>query len=170
MSFISSFSAAQGADISSFTLTDDSVGTDSNLSGRTISIYKSDGTLLTGATISWPLSDGSTKTLSGVLTKDFSLNIIVVWASSSPLSPPSVYTASGLFSFVGYTKAFIDEQIGAMASNPNIINDQNFYEDLGKLQTELDNAEEAADTGEQASSQNALDRAKYLIDNSNNFF
>lgn len=153
----------------SFTINDTSTGSDSNLTGRTISLIKSDGTLLGGTTINFPLSLGSSITLN-VLNVDYCLLILVTWQSSSPLPPPSVYSASGLFNFVGNSRSFEDQQIGAIQSNPNILNDTEFYNSLGRLQTDIDCSIQAASTGQQASAQAALSRIQYMIVNQNKFF
>lgn len=152
-----------------FTITDTSTGTDTNLTTRRIYLYQSDGTLLTGDFINWPLSAGTTMTLN-VLTVDYCLNIVVMWVSSSPLPPPSAYSASGLFNFVGYSKQFEDQQIGAIQSNPGILRSDGFYTSLGALQTEIDNSIQAASTNQQASAQSALNRIQYMIINQTKFF
>jgi hypothetical protein len=124
--------------------------------------------LLTGNTIDWPLSAGNTITIP--ISLDYCLQIVITWQSSSPLPPPSEYSASGLYLFRGYSMQFLDQQIGAIQSNPSILQDTNFYDSLGKLQCEIDNAVQSASTGQQSSSQAALRRIQYLITNQNNFF
>lgn len=151
-----------------FVITDASTGSDPNLIGRTISLYQASGELLNGSTVDWPLSDGSTKTIT--ISVDLCLLIVVQWASSSPLPSPSTYSTSGLYLFRGYSLQFLDQQIGAIQSNPNILNDTNFYDSLGKLQTDIDCAIQAASTGQQSSSQAALSRIQYLITNQSKFF
>ena len=148
----------------SFVINDTSTGSDPNLTGRTIALYQADGTLLGGSTIDFPLSSGASITLN-VLNVDYCLLIVVTAQSSSPLPPPSAYSASGLFNFVGNSRQFEDQQIGAIQSNPNILNDTGFYYYLGVLQTEIDNSIQAASTGQQASAQAALTRIQYLIIN-----
>lgn len=169
MSFIAAFTVTSLIVPGGFTINDTSTGTDSNLTGRTIFLYQADGTLLTGGTINWPLTSGNSITLN-VLTQDYCLNIVVTWQSSSPLPPPSSYSASGLFNFVGNSRSFEDQQIGAIQSNPNILKDTNFYYYLGVLQTEIDNSIEAASTGQQLSAQAALNRIQNLIVNQAKFF
>lgn len=152
-----------------FTINDTSTGSDVNLTGRTISLFQSDGTLLGGATINFPLSMGASITLN-VLSIDLCLLILLTWQSSSPLPPPSSYSASGLFNFVGNSRAFEDQQIGAIQSNPSILNDAGFDKSLGALQTAIDCSIQAASTGQQASAQAALSRIQYMIVNQNKLF
>jgi len=164
MAFNGAFTISSLITPGSFVVNDTSTGSDSNLTGRTIALYQADGTLLGGSTINFPLSSGSSITLN-VLNIDLCLLIVVTWQSSSPLPPPSAYSASGLFNFVGNSRQFEDQQIGAIQSNPNILNDANFYSSLGALQTEIDNSIQAASTGQQASAQAALSRIQNMVVN-----
>lgn len=76
MAFNGSFQISQTSDVTSFIITDNSTGSDPNLTGRTISLFLADGSLLGGSTIDWPIGEGSIKTIS-LLTRDYSLNIKV---------------------------------------------------------------------------------------------
>lgn len=153
----------------SFVLTDTSTGSDAAITGRTIDLYKSDGSLLTGNSIPFPLSMGNSITLN-VLNVDYDLIIRMTVQSSSPLPPPSSYSHEGQFLFTGNTQQFINEIIGAYAFNYTTVADTYFYDNLSKVQTELDNAIQANVTGQQAASQAALDRAQFLITNKSMFF
>lgn len=169
MAFNAAFTISSLVSPGSFVINDTSTGSDVNLTGRTVSLYQATGTLLGGSTIDFPLSSGSSITLN-VLDVDLCLLIVITWQSSSPLPPPSAYSASGLFNFVGNSRQFEDQQIGAIQSNPNILNDTGFYNSLGMLQTDIDCSIQAASTGQQASAQAALSRIQYLIVNQNKFF
>jgi hypothetical protein len=151
-----------------FVITDASTGSDSNLTGRTISLYQASGDLLNGSTIDWPLSEGSTKSIS--IDVDLCLLIVVQWASSSPLPAPSTYSTSGLYLFRGYSLQFLDQQIGAIQSNPNILQDTGFQSSLNLLHNEINNAIQAASTGQQLSSQRALSSIQNLIVNQTFYF
>lgn len=168
MAFNAAFTVTSLIVPGSFTINDTSTGSDSNLTGRTISLYQADGSLVGGSTIDFPLSAGSSIALT--ISVDLCLLILVTWQSSSPLPSPSTYSASGTFLFRGFSLQFLDQQIGAIQSNPSILQDTIFYDSLGKLQTDIDCAIQAASTGQQASSQAALNRIQYLIDNQNKFF
>jgi hypothetical protein len=95
---------------------------------------------------------------------------LITWQSSAPLSPPSTYSASGLFNFVGNSRAFEDQQIGAIQSNPGVLQDTNFYNSLGILQTDIDCSIQAASTGQQSSAQAALSRIQNMIVNQTKLF
>lgn len=168
MAFNGSLSIAALITPGSFVITDNSSGSDPNLTGRTLALYQADGTLLTGATIDFPLSMGSSITIN--ISIDLCLLILCTWQSSSPLPSPSTYSFSGLYLFRGFSLQFLDQQIGAIQSNPNILNDTNFQNSLNLLHNEINNALQAASTGQQASAQRALSSIQNLIVNQNFYF
>jgi hypothetical protein len=152
----------------SFIVQDVSTGSDPNLIGRTLALYQADGTLLNGGTVNFPLSAGASITIN--ISVDLDLLIVATWQSSSPLSPPSTYSASGNYLFRGYSLQFLDQQIGAIQSNPNVLQDTNFQDSLNLLHNEINNAIQAASTGQQASSQRALSSIQNLILKQNFYF
>lgn len=152
----------------SFTIQDVSTGSDPNLTGRTIALYQADGTLLNGSTVDFPLSMGASITIN--INIDLCLLIVVTWQSSSPLPSPSTYSASGLYLFRGFSLQFLDQQIGAIQSNPSILQDTNFQDSLNLLHNEINNAIQAASRGQQASAQRALSSIQNLIVNQNFYF
>lgn len=168
MAFNGAISVASLISPGNIIITDSSTGSDPNLTGRTISLLQADGTLVGGTTVSWPLSDGSTKEIN--ITVDLCLLILVVWASSSPLPPPSTYSTSGLYLFRGFSLQFLDQQIGAIQSNPSVLNDTNFQDSLNLLHNEINNAVQAASTGQQSSAQRALSSIQNLIVKQNFYF
>lgn len=169
MAFNGSFAVSQTSDITSFILTDNSTGSDPSLTGRTISLFLADGSLLGGVTIDWPIGEGPTKTID-LLQRDYSISIKVDWASSSPLPPPSAYTLTALYTFVGNTNTFIYSLIQQLAALPALNNDTTFYDYLSKIQTDLDGAITAGSFDDQAAAQSCLDRCYYIILNQANFF
>ena len=169
MAFAADFSVSQGVDASTFTITDTSTGSDPNITTRTIQLALVDGSDLGGAEVAWPISEGSTKTLTGYLPRDFSVNITITWTSSSPI-PGSTYTKTALYTFTGNTNNYIYGLIQDLAAQQNLSNDQGFYNNLGQIQTEVDSAVIATTYGDQYSAQSALDRACYMITKENLFF
>lgn len=169
MAFSGDFSASQGLDVQSFTLTDTSSGSDGNLTGRTIALYQSNGSLLGGATVSWPLSDGSTKALTGYLPRDYSLLIVVTWQSSSPI-PGSSYSKSSLYTFTGNSNAFAYGLLQQIAALQSITSDNGFEEDLAILNSEIQNAGRASTYGDQGNAQQCLDRIYNMIVNQQFYF
>lgn len=169
MAFSGNFSVTQGVDVTSFTLTDTSTGSDVNLTGRTIYLYQSNGALLGGSTINWPLSDGSTKALTGYLPKDYSLLILVTWESSSPI-PGSSYSKSALYTFTGNSNAFAYSLLQQIAALQSITNDNGFEANLAIMNSEIQNAGRASTYGDQGNAQAALDRIYNMIVNAPNYF
>jgi len=176
MAFNGSFAVTQGADISQFTLTDNSTGSDGNMTGRRIYLFKIDGTTLVpdGTTVTyvdWPIVSliGDEITID-VLDKDYAITIFVSWISSAPLASPSSYEFTYMQLFSGYTNQFLYGLIQQMAANPLISSDKNFYYNLSKAYTDLDNATLAVANNDQYSAQQALDRIAGMISNQSNLF
>jgi len=169
MAFNGDYSISQGLDPTSFTLTDTSTGSDSNLTTRTISLFQANGSLLGGSVIPWPYSDGSTKVLTDYLPKDYALNIVVDWISSSPI-PGSAYIKSAYYGFTGNTNNFIYNLIQNIAAQPSLLNDNGYYEYLSRLQTEVDSTSLAISFADLFNAQSALDRAYYIITKQQFFF
>lgn len=167
MSFNSNFSISVTSDPSQITLTDTSTGSDVNLTGRTISIFKTDNSLLyTGA---WPTSQSSITI--NPLDKDYALNISVVWASSSPLPPPSTYTKAIIYPFVGYGQQYSNTLLQFLATNQQMVNDHSWYMNFTILLLEIQNAQNAINVGANlGNSQAAILRYQLLLNNANDFF
>jgi len=159
---------AQSANPLQIVVTDASTGSDGNLVTRSILLYKIDGTLLTGAAISWPYTDGSTKTIT--IDKDYSFTAIVTWTSSSPLPSPSTYTQTTIETFEGNTQSFSYEMVQQMQAQPNIVDDTLFYQSLLAVQVETNNAENSDYYDDNFNAQASLDRALYFINNRQKFF
>ncbi len=175
--FTGLFSISQTSDLTSFVVTDDSSyagEAQGTFSGRRVYVYKVDGATLvpSGTTttyIDFPFSAGSSLLINGVLNTDYLLLINVVWLSNSPQSG-SIYTVQDIFGFLNYLKQFRSGQISNLSDDPSILNDTNWYTDLFKLQTEINNAEESVTDGQQYSGQAAINRALYLTQHSQFFF
>lgn len=166
MPFTGSFTVSQGSSIQDFTLTDNSSGgSDPNLTGRTIYLYKADGSLLGGAAIPWSISAAS-KLISDLLDRDYSLSIVVVWASSSPI-PGASYSKTVIVTFTSYSNQFVYGKVQDLAADPDLANDANFYDNLGRLQTEIDGATQATNFSDQYNAQRCLDRAQQIMNNQN---
>jgi hypothetical protein len=169
MAFSGDYSASQGLDVQSFQLTDTSTGSDPNLTTRSISLYKTDNTLLGDAVIPWPLSDGATITINGLLLRDYSLNIVCNWSSSSPI-PGSSYTKSSIVTFTGNSNEFAYGLLQQIAAQQNITNDTGFLYNLALINSDIRNADRATTYADQGNSQAALDRIYYFIVNQSKFF
>lgn len=167
MAFNGSFSVAITSSPGTFILTDISTGSDTNLTGRTVSLYKQDGTLLVAA-IPWIIAN-STITIAA-LTKDYSLRISVAWASSAPIAPPSSYVYSVLYTFTGYLKYFWYQQIQRVTANPVLATQRLFKQSLCFLDMYIDCANLATTQNDQTNAQLMLNSAYYLQQNQTSFF
>jgi hypothetical protein len=163
------FSVSQGVNVQNFTIQDTSSSPDPNVTTRTISLYLVDGSLLGGAPIEWPASDGNTKAINGLLTRDLSLNIVVSWTSSSPI-PGSTYSKTRVVTFLGNSNSFAYGLLQQIAAQQNIQNDPLFTETLATINSDILNAERATDYDDQGNAQAALDRIYYFIVNQNRYF
>jgi hypothetical protein len=176
MSFIGSVVVSQGTDLSKFTLTDTSSGNDGNIIGRRVYLFKTDGTTLvpsgTAVTyVDWPIVTVTNDTIDiTVLDKDYAITVYVSWISNSPLPSPSAYAYTLMHLFNGYSNSFVYGLIQQMAANPMVSSDNNFFINLSKVYTDLDNAAMAVANNDQFSAQMALDRIKNVIDNQTVYF
>ena len=179
MPFITQFTITQGGDCSEFQINDTSTydveGT-GTFTSRKITIQKSDGSYLkVGETTYneyvWPFASGNTLELSGVdqynvpyISQDYSFLITLALTSSSPQSG-SVYTKQNTAVLVCYTMSGFYSFSNKMAINPSLEKDYKFVKDLMRLWIEQESAKNAAIDGDFQSSQSALNRAKFIIDN-----
>lgn len=158
MAYSGDFSASQGANILNIILTDTSTGSDPALTGRTVYLYQTDNSLSGGTAIDWPLSSGSTLTISNILIPwDFSWNILVTWQSSSPI-PGSTYSKNHIATFTGNSNTFAYSLLQQISSNQGITRDTNYLYNLALVNSDILNALRARDFGDQGASQQALNR------------
>jgi hypothetical protein len=177
MSFTGTFTVTQNSNFANLTINDTSSYAgegQGTFSGRRVYLYKIDGTTLvpsgtTTAYVDFPFSAGASLLISGVLNTDYLLLINVVWLSNNP-QPGSIYSVQDIKGYLNYLKQFRSGQVSNLSDDPNILNDTNWYTDLFKLQTEINNAEESAADGQQYSGQAAINRALYLTQHSQFFF
>jgi hypothetical protein len=158
MAYSLDFSVSQGANVKNIILTDTSSGSDPALTGKTVYLYQTSNALLGGAIIDWPLSSGSTLTISDILIPwDFSLNILVTAQSSSPI-PGSSYSKSRLATFTGNSNAFAYSLLQQISSNQGITRNTNYLYNLALVNSDILNAIRANDFGDQGAAQEALNR------------
>lgn len=168
MAFNGAFTIAVTSDPSTFVLTDTSVGSDTNLTGRTVYLYQASSQLLVSA-ISWPLANNTINI--NVLDKDYALNVVVDWQSSSPLPSPSTYSYSLIYAFIGYAMQFLYQLTQNQTSQPAIIDDKDYYYNKGVLITEMDSAINAISPGgDLFAAQSCINRYQLLINNQTYFF
>lgn len=175
MAFNGAFTAVQQSNNSDILFTDTSTGSDTNITEKRIFPYKADGTLLLPAGntlgyIVWPAAS-SILTVTGLLSKDYALSINVVWISSSPLAPPSTYTATNLYGFTGYTMDFSYSLAQQVTANQTLLNDNQFQTNWFILNNQVTICNYAISPKQSiVNAQAALDRALFLIQNASKFF
>lgn len=171
--FTPNFSISQSASTPSiFTLTDTSAGSDGAITQRRIYIYQSDGTTLvpTGTMttyVNFPLISGNSIDIN-VLNIDYALNIIVQWLD---VSNTVLYSKQGLYLFTYYSELFYYGLTQFQTSQPNLIDNPNYYGEKMKLRVSLDEAASSVSVGNDiTSAEAALTRAQYLINNTILFY
>lgn len=174
MAFVGAFTVTPNPlDPTSFTILDQSSG-DTNITDRQISLFLVTGGTLTpaGSTttyIDWPIGSPSPFPITGLLVQDYSLLISVTWISSNPISG-SVYTVTQVYTFTANTIAFIYSLVQQIAAQQTLLNDQDFIQNMGKIQTFLDSAIQAQAYSSQGNAQQMLNFALYMIQNKQLFF
>lgn len=168
MAFNGSFQISVTSDPSAIILVDNSTGSDGNLTSRTIFLYKTDNSLLVAA-ITWPIAQSSITI--NPLDKDYALNVSVVWTSSSPLAPPSTYTKSLIYAFVGYGVQYSNTLLQFLNTNQQMVNDQSWYFNFAILLLEIQNAQNAISVGANiGNAQAAILRYQLLLTKANDYF
>lgn len=168
MAFAGNFNVSQLTDLTGFLLVDTSTGTDANITDRSVALYLTNGQLLVPV-IDWAIAAANPFVVTGIMTKDYSLTIVVTWISSAPITG-STYTKTLIVTFDGYDNQFAYSLVQQLAANNKTLNDNDFQGNFYTLYTEIFNAIQAAKYSDQFSAQAALDRSKYLIDNAAYFF
>jgi hypothetical protein len=162
-------------DATTFSLTDVSTGSDTNITDRRVFLFKNDGTTLvpqgSGTTyIDWPLSAGSTLTLTGILLQDWSLNIQVQWISSSPLAPPSTYSQTTLYTFTANIYNFLYGLSELQSANTLVLNDNNWKQNKFNCYMWLKDAVTTTTYGNQFLAQQAINQIYNYINNQQIYF
>lgn len=146
-------------------LVDTSTGADGNIASRQLLLFEVDSTLLVPA-IPWAYAQ--TSLVATPLTQDIALNVTVNWLDAGG---GVLYTASQIYVFTGYSELFLYQLTQNQTSQPNIVADQNYYNNKMQLRCELDAAVQAIQVGSDIySAQKLIDRITYMINNSNDYF
>lgn len=166
MPIVPSFSVSQGADASSITIVDTSTGSDGTITDRKINLYDSANVLFGASPYDFPYVSGAGDTITiNPLLKDKALNIIVTFLN---VDGDVLYTASNIYAFTGYGQQFYNGLTRAQTSQPNIVNDQNYYTNKGVLGTELNSAVLAiSEMNDQFAAQSCIDRYTFMINTTN---
>lgn len=173
MALTPNFSSAQSlSNLSQVTFTDTSTGTDGTITSRQIYIQLANGNYLTSAGESttsafetWSYSN-STITLS-LLSKSTAATVTVKWLSGTTVT----YTKVIVSEWDLYDYLFAFELLQTQTANPAVIEDAEYYSNFFMFLTNLWNSENSVTVGSDVySSQAALDKNYYLMNNQSKFF
>ena len=98
------------------------------------------------------------------MTRDYALNIVVDWISLDP-QPSSDYQTQLIYGFESYNGNSEYGVIQALTARPNIIQDWNYWINLGRVQNEIENSVQAVYYQQQVSAQWAMNRAANILEN-----
>lgn len=162
------FSVTQAlASPSDFSIEDTSTGSDNAVVQRQITVFDANGVEVDLGTYSWPYATTSI-TISDVLTRDNSWLFTVDWLN---VSDQILYTKTKVVTFTTYDEIFLLARIRDLASNPQLANSKNYFSNVAKLRTLIDNANQATTYGnDQTAAQICLDLAQELVDNLQYFY
>lgn len=168
MALSQSFTAAGTVDPSAIFITDTSTGTDVAVVGRKVNIYDISNALFGSSPYDFPDFPATTTLTINPLTKDKALQIVVTWVN---VSGTVLYTASVIAVFTGYGEQFYYQLTQNQSGNPNILNDNGYFENKSKLRTLLDSATQSISIGNDIySAQSSIDLYQILLDNEKLFF
>lgn len=173
MALTPNFSSSESlSTLANITFLDTSSGADLTITTRRIYVRLANGNWLTtagesttSAYESWDYADASI-TLA-LLTESTTANVTVEWYAGATLT----YTKTILTIWDLYDYVFAFELIQSQTATPNIIQDNNYYQNFFKFITNLWSAEAAVTYGDDLySSQSALNVNQNLINNESMYF
>jgi len=166
------FTATQSAaNPNEITLVDTSTGSDGTITTRRVYIATAEGTYLvqSGTTTDyevWALPLATNITLD-VLTEATAPNITVQWLAGSTV----VYSKTTLFDFDLQIYLALIGLTQTQLSNPSIVQDTSYYNSKIQLMVNVKDSETAVTYNDDIYlAQSALDRANYMVENSNDYF
>lgn len=165
MPLIPEFSVTQDfSDLDILVISDTSTGSDGGVAKRRVYLVAADGTPVVPANstttyVEWSYSTSQIR-IGSILDRDYSIEITIQWISSDN---GILQFKTKIVALTGYADAFLLDLTRANASNPKLLNSKSYFERKSKLRCLLDDAIQAADAGQQASSQLCLNEAGSLI-------
>jgi len=173
MAWTLAFSVSQGVDSTSFVLTDQSTGSDSNAVSRRVVCTLNDGTTLVNpdagnsAYTPFPFSDGATITMY-VLPIDYSIAVELQYVD---VNGTALYSLSQNYCFTGNDEDFDYSLTQQLVGNQSLLQDTNYVTNRFAFRTLIDAATQATVIGNSInSSQFLLDLAQVYVQNEPNFF
>ena len=152
-------------------ITDTSMGSDSRIVTRGVSIIKADGTYLS-KDIQWDYPDIAINF--DVLSKDIACEITIQWLDGviDPLNPPIVlYSKVIMYGFTEYSEMFDYQLTQMLTANPLLINDNDYFPNKMDLRISIDSGNQAITYAQDLyAAQQCYDRATNLRLNSQYYF
>lgn len=172
MPFTQSFTVSQTPlNPSIIVITDTSTGTDALIVSRRVTIKDSEGNYIvpSGTTTNYVVWDIGTNPLSlNVLTQDTAANIKVEWLYAGNVVH---YTLNSNYCFTQYNKQFLYYLIQLQSLNYNIIQDGNYWGNVGIFWTNIIGAINSVEIGNDiVAAQICLNRATYMASNQSKYF
>jgi len=172
MPFSQNFTVAQTSANPAFVIiTDTSTGNDANIDSRRIYITDCNGNYIvpTGTTtnyIEWDLLDNPISL--DILTQDTAANVRVDWLDSTNTV---LYTLNNNYCFSEYNKQFLYYLIQLQSLTYNVIQDNNYWGNVGTLWVNIIGAINSVEIGDDIfASQTCLNRATFMAQNQANYF
>lgn len=170
---IANFSVAQSEDGLSLVVTDltnyAAAGEPyTGFTSRTVTMTLNDGTSFPVPAFPFVGGTNDTLVIPGIV-RDNSFSVNMTLVKPSPISG-SIYTLTALYSLTYYLLAFLYNLLQVIAAKPSSLNDTLFVSTTRDLQNELVNIDIANTYNDQNAAQAAIDRAFYIMANSQNYF
>jgi hypothetical protein len=150
---------------STIQLTDNSTGSDVNITSRKVTITKADGTFYENG-VTWALVN--TTVSYDILLSDQAVNILVQWVDASN---NVLYDFEQLYEFNQYNNQFSVDLTRAILSSPAIMQDNDYWMNKIILRVNIDDADQAVSLADDILlAQAANDRATYMRLNESKYF
>lgn len=169
------FTAQQSStDYTVVTVNDTSTGSDVLVTQRRVYFTLANAAYLTTSAANsagyFPWAYAATSlTVNDLLDKDYALNILVQWLN---VSNTVLYSKTIIYGFDSYEEAFLAQLTCAQSSsNPALINNQNYWLNKITLRTQVDDAAQAIEQGNNIlAAQAAYNRGTYIVAHPQLFF
>ena len=148
MPLIPSFTASATSVLGQLNLVDTSTGSDGAIADRRVTIYNAANVII--GTFDFPLSAGSSILISPFVT-DQAANVVLNWNNSGG---SSLYNYSVLYAYTQYAEAFFYQLTQAQQAQPDILNDQDYFQNKSKLRVLIDSANQSISVGQDIFSAN----------------
>lgn len=151
--------------------TDTSSGSDGDIVSRRIYVTDSDGEPIvpdgvTTTYIAWPLATNPLNV--DLLTQDAAVNIRVDWLDAGD---SVLYTKNTNYALTQFSQQFLYYLIQLQSQNYNIIQDKNYWSNVGIFWANVIGAIKAVEVGNDiAASQACINRAIFMYDNQTMYF